>query len=73
MSTIPQPIYSDPEIMGGTAVFRGTRVPLQTLYDYLEGGESLDVFLDHFPTVTRQLAIAALEIGKDLSLARSAA
>lgn len=73
MSKIPQPIHRDPEIMGGTPVFRGTRVPLQTLYDYLEGGEPLDVFLEHFPTVSRQQAIAALEFGKDLSLARAAA
>ena len=54
-------IHSDPEILGGTPVFVGTRVPLRNLIDYLEGGYSLDEFLDDFPTVTREQAIAALE------------
>lgn len=67
------PIHSDPEIMGGTPVFVGTRVPVQTLYEYLEGGESIDVFLDHFPSVTRDQVVAALELAKDLLLARAAA
>ncbi|HYL36056.1 MAG TPA: DUF433 domain-containing protein [Bryobacteraceae bacterium] len=53
-------------MLGGTPVFRGTRVPYQALLDYLEGGETLDQFLDDFPTVTRQAAIAALELGKVL-------
>ena len=57
-------IIKDPEILGGTPVFRGTRVPFQTLLDYLEGGETLDEFLDDFPTVTRETAIAALELAK---------
>lgn len=56
-----QVIISDPEILGGTPVFRGTRVPLQNLIDYLEGGDTLDEFLDDFPTVSRGAAIAALE------------
>ena len=56
-------IVKDPEILGGTPVFRGTRVPFQTLLDYLEGGET-DEFLDDFPTVTREAAIAALELAK---------
>ncbi len=51
----------DPEIMHGTPVFRGTRVPLQTLFDYLEGGDTLEDFLTGFPTVPRQLALEALE------------
>jgi uncharacterized protein (DUF433 family) len=54
-------IHSDPEIMGGTPVFVGTRVPLATLLDYLEAGQPLSEFLDDFPTVTREQAAAALE------------
>lgn len=57
-------IHSDPEILGGTPVFVGTRVPAQALIDYLEGGHPLDKFLDHFPSVTRQQAIAALELAR---------
>ena len=65
------PIVSrDPEVMGGAAVFRGTRVPLQTLLDYLEAGDTLDDFLEQFPTVTREMAIEALESAKDSLLAR---
>lgn len=67
------PIHSDPDIMGGTPVFVGSRVPVQTLYEYLEGGESLEVFLDHFPSVSRERAVAALELGKELLLAHGAA
>jgi uncharacterized protein (DUF433 family) len=67
-------IQSDPAIMGGTPVFVGTRVPLQTLLDYLEGGQPLSEFLEDFPTVTREQAIAALEQAKEalLALARPA-
>lgn len=57
-------VHSDPEIMGGTPVFAGTRVPLQNLIDALEGGESLAVFLEAFPTVKREQAIAVIEAGK---------
>jgi uncharacterized protein (DUF433 family) len=57
-------VHSDPEIMGGTPVFVGTRVPLQNLIDYLEGGESVEDFLVAFPTVTREQAIAVIEAGK---------
>lgn len=60
----------DPEIMHGTPVFRGTRVPVQTLFDYLEGGDSLDEFLEGFPTVNRELAIQVLEECRDLRLAK---
>lgn len=56
-----QIVHSDPEILGGEPVFVGTRVPLRTLLVYLEGGEALDEFLDNFPTVTREQAIAFLE------------
>ena len=52
-------IHSDPALMGGTPVFVGTRVPFQTLLDYLEAGQPLAEFLDDFPTVSRDLAIAA--------------
>ena len=54
-------VHSDPEIMGGTPVFVGTRVPLQNLIDYLEGGESIEDFLDGFPSVKREQAIAVIE------------
>ena len=63
-------IVQDPEIHSGEPVFRGTRVPFKTLLDYLEGGETLDVFLEHFPGVSRENAIAALEEAKALVLAR---
>ncbi|NJL41286.1 MAG: DUF433 domain-containing protein [Leptolyngbyaceae cyanobacterium SM1_4_3] len=60
-------ISSTPEIMGGTPVFAGTRVPVQTLLDYLKAGESIDDFLDGFPTVTKEQVIALLEeAGKQL-------
>jgi uncharacterized protein (DUF433 family) len=57
-------VHSDPEIMGGTPVFVGTRVPLQNLIDALEGGESVEDFLEGFPTVTRAQAIAVIEAGQ---------
>jgi len=63
-------IVKDPDILGGTPVFRGTRVPLQALFDHLEGGETLAEFLAGFPTVSREAAIAALEEAKVLLLAR---
>src|SRR6202011_3124063 len=67
---VAQAIARDPEIMHGTPVFRGTRVPVQTLFDYLEGGETLEDFLEGFPTVSRSLAVQALEEAKQLLLAR---
>lgn len=57
-------IHSDPEIMGGTPVFVGTRVPLQNLVDCLEGGESIEDFLDGFSSVKREQVIAVIEAGK---------
>jgi uncharacterized protein (DUF433 family) len=63
-------IIQDPDIHSGEPVFRGTRVPFQTLLDYLEGGETLDEFLKQFPGVTRSQAVAALEEAKALILAR---
>ena len=68
MSNLPV-VVRDPEILGGTPVFRGTRVPFKALLDYLEGGETLDDFLEQFPTVNREMAIAALESAKDKLLA----
>ena len=59
-------IVKDEDILGGTPVFRGTRVPFQALLDYLEGGQTLDEFLDDFPTVSKDAAIAALEFSKSL-------
>jgi len=59
-------IVKDPEILGGTPVFRGTRVPFKALVDYIEGGETLDEFLDDFPTVTREAALCALELAREL-------
>jgi uncharacterized protein (DUF433 family) len=67
-----QVIVGDPEIMSGTACFRGTRVPFKNLIDYLEGGHSLGEFLRQFPTVTREMAIQALEEAKDSLLAKIA-
>lgn len=61
-----EPIVKDEEILGGTPVFRGTRVPFEAPLDYLEGGQSLDEFLDDFPKVTGNMAIAALEAAKSL-------
>jgi uncharacterized protein (DUF433 family) len=66
-------IHSDPEILGGTPVFVGTRVPLKNLIDYLEGGHTLDEFLDDFPSVQRDQAVAVLEQAKDLLIQRASA
>ena len=59
-------VLVDPEILGGTPVFRGTRVPVKNLLDYLAAGDTLDQFLDDFPTVKREQAVAALELARDL-------
>ena len=64
-------VHSDPEISGGTPVFVGTRVPVQALFDYLEGGETLDEFLDQFPSVSKQQALAALALARNSILARA--
>jgi uncharacterized protein (DUF433 family) len=64
-------IVKNPDILGGAPIFRGTHVPIQTLFDYLEGGETLEDFLEGFPTVSRESAVAALEDAKHLLLARS--
>ena len=61
-------IVRNPEILSGTPCFRGTRVPFKNLLDYLETGETLDTFLDDFPSVSREMAIEALEKAKELML-----
>lgn len=71
MSLSPTPIvHSDSDILGGTPVFVGTRVPFQALIDYLEGGHPLDDFLEDFPSVTREQAIGALDLARDAMLDR---
>lgn len=69
----PSIIHADPEILGGTPVFVGTRVPFQAFIDYLEGGHPLDEFLADFPSVSREQAIAALDLARDAVFARVAA
>ena len=59
-------VHSDPDILGGTPVFVGTRVPVKILFDYLEAGDSLEVFLDAFPSVTREQAIGALKLAREV-------
>ena len=67
------PIHSDPEIMGGSPVFVGTRVPVETLLDYLEAGDPLDEFLEDFPSVSREQVVAVLELARRLLLQRASA
>jgi uncharacterized protein (DUF433 family) len=62
-------ITASPEVMGGAPVFAGTRVPVQTLFEYLEGGDTIDDFLDGFPTVTREQVVVLLETAKGRVLA----
>ncbi len=69
MTQFGQVIHRDPDILGGTPVFVGTRVPVQSLFDYLEGGETLDQFLRQFPSVRREKALAALDLARDSLLA----
>jgi len=72
MSTLEKSVvHSDPDIMSGTTVFVGTRVPFQTLIDYLEAGQPLSEFLEDFPTVSKEQAVAALEQAKEALLARA--
>ena len=74
MPTKPAVVHIDPDILSGTPVFVGTRVPVQSLFDYIEGGDTLDEFLRQFPSVRREQAIAALDLARDtlLTSARSA-
>ena len=71
MSSKPTVVHSDPNILGGTPVFVGTRVPVQNLIDYLEAGDSLEDFLNSFPSVTRDQAIAALELAREALVAHA--
>jgi uncharacterized protein (DUF433 family) len=70
--TIKEIVHSDPEIMGGTPVFVGTRVPVRILLDYLEGGDPLEEFLDNYPSVTREQAVAFIEEAGKAALAQIA-
>ena len=71
MSSETLVVHSDPEILSGTPVFVGTRVPVQSLFDYIEGGDTLDEFLRQFPSVRREQAIAALELARESLLTRA--
>ena len=68
----PDIVHSDPEILGGTPVFVGTRVPVKSLFDHLEAGDALDVFLESFPSVSRAQAVAALELAREMTEAHAA-
>ena len=71
MTSVASVVHCDPDILGGTPVFVGTRVPVRTLLDYLVAGDALEEFLDHFPTVTPEQAAAALEQANDLLVAHA--
>lgn len=66
MLAIRDVVQVNPEILGGQAVFKGTRVPVETIFDYLESGESLEVFLSEFPSVSREQALSVLEIASKM-------
>jgi uncharacterized protein (DUF433 family) len=69
MPELSQIVHSDPDILGGTPVFVGTRVPVRSLFDYLEGGDTLSEFLRQFPSVSREQAIAVLDLARATVLA----
>ncbi len=69
MARLSDILHSDPDILGGTPVFVGTRVPIQSLFDYLEGGETLDEFLRQFPSVKRDQVVTALDLARATLLA----
>ena len=69
----PDIVHSDPEILGGTPVFVGTRVPVKSLFEHLEAGDALDVFLESFPSVSRAQAVAALELAREMTEAHATA
>jgi len=71
MATVSELIHCDPEIMGGTPVFVGTRVPVKTLFQHLAAGDPLEVFLDDFPTVSREQAVATLTQANELLVAHA--
>lgn len=70
--TLRDVVHADPDILGGTPVFVGTRVPVRILLDYLEGGEPLEEFLDNYPSVTREQAVTFLEEAGKAALAQIA-
>jgi uncharacterized protein (DUF433 family) len=70
MDLLNQLITKNPDVLGGTPVFSGTRVPFQNLLDYLEAGQTIDEFLDDFPTVSRRIAVEALEHAKALVISQ---
>lgn len=70
--TLREVVHADPDILGGTPVFVGTRVPVRILLDYLEGGEPLEEFLDNYPSVTREQAVTFLEEAGKAALAQIA-
>lgn len=72
MPAKPAVVHIDPEILGGTPIFVGTRVPAKALFDYLEAGDSLDEFLNDFPSVTREQAVAALELAREMTESNAA-
>ena len=72
MSVRAAVVHIDPEILGGTPVFVGTRVPAKTLFDYLEAGDPLDEFLSDFPSVSREQAVAALELAREMTESHAA-
>lgn len=63
--TVPLVVHRDPEILGGVPVFVGTRVPVRILFEYLEAGDNIELFLEEFPSVSREQAIAALEMARE--------
>jgi uncharacterized protein (DUF433 family) len=65
MSMEQAQITTSPDVLNGTPVFAGTRVPVRALFDYIQGGDSLEVFLEDFPTVTREHAVAVLELARE--------
>ena len=71
MPALESVVRCDPDVLGGTPVFAGTRVPVKNLLDYLAAGDNLERFIDHFPSVTRKQAVAALEISNDLLTSRA--
>jgi uncharacterized protein (DUF433 family) len=72
MPNTPTVVHRDPQILGGTLVFVGTRVPLKSLYDHLEAGDSLAEFLESFPSVSREQAVAALELAREMTESHAA-
>jgi uncharacterized protein (DUF433 family) len=71
MTAASSVVHSDPDILGGTPVFVGTRVPVRNLLDYLEAGDSLAEFLDDFPSVTRDQAVTALQLAREMLVAHA--